>query len=189
MTPLEERRAAKARYMRQLRASWTDERRAVEREASRLRMNAHYARLTPERKRLKVTAGNEQKQQRRIRKRAEMDARRLAQRNATRVENLKVMATDTGRIYRTIVASIPRTLHRDIRDDIAQDLVVAVLEGDVAVGDIGSHVKHYVALHFRQREWRRHHSLDALVPGTDRLAFIDTVASPDWSASASGWGD
>lgn len=57
------------------------------------------------------------------------------------------------------------------------EMVVAVLEGSLSAIDIPRAARRFISAHFKSREWRSILSLDAVVPGTDRVRLIDTIAA------------
>lgn len=83
-------------------------------------------------------------------------------------------------LYAAALAVVPRFSPED-RDDIAADLVLAMLEGDLAVHDLQERAPEYVRRHFRLFSRKRDVSLDApAFPGA-RVSLIETI--PDQPAS------
>lgn len=80
-------------------------------------------------------------------------------------------------LHRAASAAVPDTLPPDIRDDVISEMVVAVLEGSLSAIDVPRAARRFISDHFRSREWRSILSLDAVVPGTDRVRLIDTIAA------------
>lgn len=79
-------------------------------------------------------------------------------------------------VYRQIMAAIPRVWPRHVRDDIAGEMCLAVLEGKILVTDIDKEVRKFMTVYNRVYETYRTTSLDAPVAGTDNLRRIDTVS-------------
>ena len=80
-------------------------------------------------------------------------------------------------LYRVANAATPCSLPTDIRDDVVSEMILAVLEGRLGQHQIIHAAPRFVSQHFRAREWAQTLSLDAIVPGTDHLRLIDTIAA------------
>lgn len=150
--------------MRQIRSSMTPEQRAEYNEKARLRMARNYANLSADRKAEKISAGNERRKARLAAKRAALREAREAQAAQWRIENRAAFDRDAAAIYARIRRAIPRTIYADIRDDLATDIAIALLDGELAMTEIEGSVRRFMAAHLKAREWRMA-SLDALIPG------------------------
>lgn len=173
----EERKARHAAKTRRLRANWSPERRAAEREAARIRMAKRYAAMTDDERRQKIEAGTKARRARREAARIAAEKTRKAEAVTHRKENRAAFNLDPEAIYKRIRKAIPRSIFADIRDDIANDIAIALLDGEISLDGIETSVRDYLSKHLRQREWSRVWSLDAIIPGTDNVSRIDTIAA------------
>lgn len=77
-----------------------------------------------------------------------------------------------------ISSLLPMSLPAHIRDDVRQEIVLAVLTGEIRYREIGSKVREFISRVFKLHPARFGPvSLDAIVPGTDNLRLIDTIES------------
>lgn len=72
--------------------------------------------------------------------------------------------------------AVPRGLPEELRADICQDLICAVLAGEIAVENIGGSVKEFIAAGRKlfTNKWQ-FLSLDAPMPGMDGKTFMETI--------------
>lgn len=166
-----------AEYMRQRRAQMTPEQKAEEREKARIRMAARYAAMTDDERRQKIEAGNKARRARREAARKAAEKARKADAVTRRKENRAALNSNPEAVYGRIRRAIPRSIFADIRDDIANDITIALLDGEIGLGEIEASVRTYLSRHFRAREWSSVWSLDAIIPETDGLSLIDTIAA------------
>lgn len=82
-------------------------------------------------------------------------------------------------IYAAASAAVHRGMPPDVRDDILSMIVLAVLEGEFPVEEIAAQAKKFISAHYRQFSKFSTVSIDAVVPGTDNLRLIDTLAADD----------
>lgn len=173
----EERKARKRERMRHHRANLSPERKQAEREAARARMAIRYASLTDEQRRERTARNNETRRRRREAARIEREKQRQELSVARRVENRRAINEDGTSIYQMIIKSIPRTIYADIRDDIANDIVIALYDGEIGTDEIKSSVTTYLRRHLRLRDWYGSISLDTPLPDFDTLTIGDTLAT------------
>lgn len=104
-------------------------------------------------------------------------ARRLECAPAWREENRTAMEADPKGIFRRVCMSIKPSWAQDVRDDVAQDIAVALLEGQISLHEIERIAGDFVKAHFRGRDWFETFGLDAIVPGTEDLTLADTLSN------------
>lgn len=76
-------------------------------------------------------------------------------------------------------AAIPYSVPEQVRADVAQDMILAVLAGDCEETDLEAHVRRFIGRHYRTVE--QSHGLVSLnqhIPGTD-IERIDTITYED----------
>jgi hypothetical protein len=195
--PTEERRAKNRERVRRQRANWSPEKKAEEQIASRKRMAKHYASMTAEKRAKKIAAINEARRRRVAPRRAAAaaaavaakaqriaaveaaaaaaEAMRVAGIKQRRTENRQAFNADARGLCARIKAAIPRSFPADIRDDVASDMSIALMDGEIALNEIESKARHFISLHYKAREWHTALSLDAVTAGTDDLRAIDRL--------------
>lgn len=82
-------------------------------------------------------------------------------------------------LYLEIVAAVPRTYPRAMRDDVIAAVNLALFDGKIRVRDIAAGVRIATTEYNRLYTKFGVVSLDAIVPGTDNLRLIDTIAAPE----------
>ena len=80
-------------------------------------------------------------------------------------------------IYQCAENAVPAYLPWDLREDAVQSLVTAMWEGKFPKEDVRLHVKQHVSAARGLSHKFGMASLDGIVPGTDSLKLIDTIAS------------
>jgi hypothetical protein len=85
-------------------------------------------------------------------------------------------------IYAAASHATPMHLPRWIRDDVIAEIVLAVLEGKIALEQIAKRVREFITAHHRAYETYVTRSLDAPIPGTDGLTYLDRLAAPTQEA-------
>lgn len=92
--------------------------------------------------------------------------------------------TDAHRLLLDVHTQIPSWVPKEIRGDLCQDLIVAVLSGETKVENIPDVVARYAtqARKLLPDRWKTV-SLDATIEGTDGLRYVDTLHScePDFA--------
>lgn len=83
-------------------------------------------------------------------------------------------------IWRLAVAALPKSLDRDMRDDVASAIVLAVLEGNLSPELIASEAKRFVRNHNNEFSPYRFASLDKQVSFDSTLSFVDTLTTDAW---------
>ncbi|MBP1091929.1 hypothetical protein [Bradyrhizobium diazoefficiens] len=85
--------------------------------------------------------------------------------------------------FREAERCVPRRYERQDRDDIKQDIVVAVLCGELAVDEIAAYAQWFASEHFRGGVFSsgKFHSLDAAVYDDGDVAYVDRLSSDDYS--------
>lgn len=80
-------------------------------------------------------------------------------------------------LLRVVDRGIPRGLPDYVRDDIAQEVLLALLEDTIQLCDLATGIKTYSRKYWSMFPGKFGPiSLDAPIPGTDGLALIDTIA-------------
>ena len=88
--------------------------------------------------------------------------KRTGSKRAPATETFKV-ALSQEQLYALVAAAVPKNLPPITRDDIICDMVLAVLDGQLAVGDLRARAKEFVREHWRMFGTLRDLSLDALM--------------------------
>lgn len=91
-------------------------------------------------------------------------------------EQLQSQLRDNA-IYRTVREAIPAHLDPVARDDIAQDMVLAVLEGDLTLTDLRARAQEFVRQHWKLFGTRRLISLDAPIAAGSKTTFGDRLST------------
>lgn len=78
-----------------------------------------------------------------------------------------------------ISKAVPKYLDREMKADLCQDLAVAILCGDLKREDIQEGIKKFMPKLWKVNPSSKYGdmSLDAIIPGTDGLTWVDTLAS------------
>lgn len=76
-----------------------------------------------------------------------------------------------------VYAMVPKSIPHEIRGDLCQDLIVGVLSGETSVENIPNVIRSYAAKarKIMPDRWRNI-SIDDVMPGTDNMRLIDTLA-------------
>lgn len=93
--------------------------------------------------------------------------------------------SDGASVIEAVNLAVPHGLPEDIRADICQDMVCAILAGDLRLEDVKGGVADFVRRGRKMfaNKWQ-FSSYDAAIPGTDELTLADILCSPeDWSFS------
>ncbi|MBX3543609.1 hypothetical protein [Chelatococcus sp.] len=80
-------------------------------------------------------------------------------------------------LYAVALAAVPRTLPHHVREDVISDLVLAVLEGEIAEADLARVAKSFISKHYRDSGFHTTRSLDAPIPGMDGRTYLDTIST------------
>lgn len=110
---------------------------------------------------------------------AAQQAERQANAPAWRKEARAAFDRDHTGLQRRIHKAVPRHFPKDIRDDIAMDITVALLDGEISLSEIEARANHYARRNFQVREWWSTVSLDLPIAGTNDLRLIDTLTQED----------
>lgn len=83
-------------------------------------------------------------------------------------------------IIKDVNNAVPRTIADAARADICQEMVIAVLTGEVEQCEIKSAVQRHIRQHYKMFPIKDHRtrSLDSVIRGTDQL-LIDTISADD----------
>jgi hypothetical protein len=84
---------------------------------------------------------------------------------------------------------VPKALSEQVRADVAQDIILGVLSGELSENDLAKHVQTYIRRHYGKVEWNRFRdvSLDAPYPGTDNRSWHDVLSQEEYDERM-GWG-
>jgi len=80
-------------------------------------------------------------------------------------------------IYAVARRSLPAGLPAFVRDDVITDVVLAHLEGKLAIGDVPKRAGEFLKSYNRLFDQWKTVSLDATIPGTDGITYMDRVAA------------
>jgi hypothetical protein len=86
-------------------------------------------------------------------------------------------------IYAAARAALPKGLPDFVRDDVITEIVLAHLEGRLALADVPTRAPDFLRAYRRDFDQWKIVSLDAPIPGTD-LRYIDRLAAPTAEAHA-----
>ena len=91
----------------------------------------------------------------------------------------KPRAADPGtELVMAVHDAVPEYLPPHIREDVCQDLIVALLAGEISRADLEDEVSAYVNKVFKMHPTKYGPlSLDAIIPGTEDMRLIDTIPS------------
>src|SRR5690606_311875 len=81
-------------------------------------------------------------------------------------------ALNANALYAAANGAVPRSLPPHARDDIVSEIVLAVLDGALAMEDINKAAARFVSSYWKARQLFTL-SLDAPIAGTDGLRMID----------------
>lgn len=79
--------------------------------------------------------------------------------------------------YAAARAALSDRMPRDVRDDIIGDILLAVVEGAIEVEGIAAAAPTFVRAYWRQRDPFRTVSLDATIPGSRTVRYVDLLES------------
>jgi hypothetical protein len=81
-----------------------------------------------------------------------------------------------GDLVMKVHAAVPKNLPEELRADICQDLVCAILAGEMKVDDLTSNIADLIRAGRKMfdTKWGQL-SLNAVIPGTDGLTLMDTI--------------
>ena len=143
----------------------------------------HRCRLDPEFRAVLAVAA---RKRRSARIKAALEARRLAKekRHAARAaaahepspRHVFDKMLSHNAIYRAVKAVVPASLPPITRDDVIGDMVLAVLEGDLAMNDLKARAKTFVKEHWRMFGTLRDVSFDAQLFSDGRSTLGDRVS-------------
>lgn len=88
----------------------------------------------------------------------------------------KIKSGDGTDLLSEVLWLIPSHITGEVREDIAQELVLRVLSGETQLSEIRTSIKPLLTKFFRDYADRRLLSLDAPVQGFDNLTFGETIA-------------
>ncbi|MFK0688010.1 hypothetical protein ACFX5Q_07365 [Mesorhizobium sp. IMUNJ 23033] len=94
-----------------------------------------------------------------------------------RLKSMHAVRHDPDTVYRVVSRAVSSALPRFIRDDVISSMLLAVLEGELLLGNVAARVKDYLGRYNRQYDSFRTLSLDAPMAGTD-LRRIDMLEAP-----------
>lgn len=81
-------------------------------------------------------------------------------------------------LWRRAISCLPSGLDADLKNDLAADLVVLMLEGRASPQDLAKHVPAVLAEHRKRFDIsRRHSELDAPIGGDSSLLLVDMISS------------
>jgi hypothetical protein len=83
-------------------------------------------------------------------------------------------------IWRLAAAALPKTLDRDMRDDIIAEIAIEVLEGNLSAHLIASEAKRFVREYNRKFSPYQFASLDKSVAFDSTLSFVDSLTTDAW---------
>ena len=110
---------------------------------------------------------------------AEERARRQALAPQWRIENRAAIEADPRGMLRRIYKAIKPSWTRDVRDDVAQDIAVALLDGQLPLSEIEKTAAEFVRSHFSGRDWFETYDLDMKLPNSTELTLADVLSTAD----------
>lgn len=116
--------------------------------------------LTPEQHKKKLAAQARWREKNREHAAAHMRERYWAERTPRRLDHQLKWHLCENAMFAAINKAVSRSLPDYIRDDVIQDMIVAVLEARLAVEDIGRRASEFVKDHFRRFSLYEFKSLD-----------------------------
>lgn len=99
--------------------------------------------------------------------------------NAYRARRRAALAARKPEFLSIVRSSVPTGLPRHVREDIISSVVLSALEGEIlstpkALKDA---IRRFTTAYYRMYDTYKTKSLDAVVPGSDNLRLIDTIAA------------
>lgn len=177
------RQQRKNEATKRCRDAWSPERKELEKQKARARAAARYARLTVEQRQAKIDRGAQLRYARTARMRAAKEqaaelarVERAEKAKVWKVQNRVLFEKSPSDLYARISKAVPRTFHRDVRDDVISDIAVALLDGEISHAEIETLATRFISSHFKFREWHQLLSIDGTVTGNDNLRIVDTIA-------------
>jgi hypothetical protein len=101
---------------------------------------------------------------------------RRAQRSGV-VKSINTIRHDPDTVYRVVSRAVSSALPRFMRDDVISSMLLAVLEGELLLENVGTRIKDYLGRYNREYDGFKTLSLDAPMGGTD-LKRIDLLEAP-----------
>ncbi|WP_156387017.1 MULTISPECIES: hypothetical protein [unclassified Rhizobium] len=104
-------------------------------------------------------------------------AARESQRDKWIAQNQRALSKEPLEVYRRVIRAISkRGYPPDVQDDIASEMILSLMQGDIPLSEIEVKVNCYARDHYRQREWKQTISLDAPNRNDDgNTTFGDTI--------------
>lgn len=176
---IEARRVAKAAREREKRAAMTPEQKAAYNAAGRKRAAKRYDTMDDETRRARWRKSAE-----RLRvKRAEVKTERqraeaiafAARATKLKADNRTAFVTTPDALYARARKAIPYGYPEDVREDVANDMVIALLDGELAADEIEKRARQYIAKHYKARDWFTAVSYDAPKPGHEGKTYKDFI--------------
>lgn len=92
-------------------------------------------------------------------------------------ENRAALEADPKGMHRRIFRAVKSSWMRDVRDDVAQDIAVALLEGKLSLSEIERTAAEFVRAHFSGRDWFATYDLNMKLPGAEELTLADILSN------------
>lgn len=104
--------------------------------------------------------------------------RAIAANRAKLLRRRKIQALrNTDRLLEIALECLPRHLDPDARHDIAADIVVAVLAGDISRHQLKTQVRHFISTHNKHFSAHRNRSLDEPFFSDSTVTLVDTLTN------------
>lgn len=94
-------------------------------------------------------------------------------------DELRKAALLKNDLFSAAERAVPKSLPRWIRDDVVSDIVLAILEGALSIEQVAARAKGFIAAHYRSFASLDTLSLDAPIPGTDGLTYLDRLSGQE----------
>ncbi len=82
-------------------------------------------------------------------------------------------------VYAAARRALPSGLPAFVRDDVIADIVIAHLEGKLALAEIPSRAREFLRAHYREFDTFKTVSLDAIVPGTRGTTYLERLEAAE----------
>lgn len=106
--------------------------------------------------------------------------KRLASSRArwARARTISKIRHDPDKVYLMLTKAVPRSWPRHVRDDLVSIMCLAILEGKLLIENIGKEVRRFVTEYNRVHDTYKTLSLDAVIPGTEGMTYLDQLVAP-----------
>lgn len=94
---------------------------------------------------------------------------------ASQESRAKALTADA--VYAAADRAISRNLPPHLRDDIVSCMVLAALEGQIAIENMAKRAASFISGWFGDQHWRDNVSIDDTIPGRGRQTYAEAIAS------------